>query len=837
MGKSRLAREFMDRADARGVNAAVGYCWEGGGSPAFWPWGSLLQELSLSEDAELGEPLSPEAAPTRFRLFADVAGALRDAAERQPLVLILEDVHWAEESTLMMTKFIVEQLQRSRLLIACTCRDSGLAGTDPRGSSLAQLAQLAEPLALKPLGDAEIASLLRNFGMPSVDSTLVGDVAYLTGGNPLFVRGIAPLLRDSRSFGAGTLLRATIPTGIREALQAQLKVLDPVTRDVLGEAAVLGDEFSLTVLDQISGLPVDQTAEALEQATRHHLLEESGYGQFRFAHALLRETLYGSLAVAKRTRLHLDAARAYERLGLADLDENAGKLADHYLRTLPREGTLERAIDCTLRAADWAVKNLAYEQARDLYKRAVELIAQAPSNVERGARASVGLGNAQRLCGNGEDAKHTFSKLAENARGWSRPDLFAEAALGYGRAHFENGYVERTLVEMIEEALAKLATDDSTTRIALLCRLAKALQFDPDLTRRTLLADEAVASARRLGDDATLAQALESRLWTCWSSSNPTRRVQASSVAREAIESAHRAGLWETVSSCRIIRSACLLAEGSGPEAQAEFEQAAVLVDRLQHPVHLWFVELSRAAWALIEGRLDDGERLAVAAFQIGQKVQPTLSPVFFAAQSMMLARDRGNLAHWVAGLRASPDADSYSMGMVKGLGALGDLEVGNIDSARAELQALLAPGLDRHWADPNWPSIMTMAAEVAAAVGDRDAGKKLYRALTPHRSLIACMGSLTSMHGVAAHSLGLLAVLLGEADEAMKHLEQALELARGIGARPWQARCELALGELCFQLGDEERARRLLTDCRTKAEAIGMRHLLTRVTALEVFA
>lgn len=827
MGKSRLAREFLDRADARGVNTAVGYCWDGGGSPAFWPWGSLLQELALSDDDELEAPLSPEAAPTRFRLFADIAGSLRGASEQQPLLLVLEDVHWADEAALTLCKFLVEQLQNSRLMIVCTCRDTVLTSTDPRASLLLQLANRGELLKLGPLEKAEVATLLGSGTSLTVDDRLATDVLRWTGGNPLFVRGLVPILQAQHgSLHAEALREVGIPSGIREAIRAQLAPLSSITQHVLSKAAVLGEDFALSVLREMEDAEPASLTEAIAQAVGHQILQASGPGRHRFSHALFRESLYAALGGAERMRLHHQAAVAFERLGFAQNEEHAGTIAHHFANAVPLEGATERALHYSVLAGRAALARFAHEEARDRFLSAKNLLTSGPDN-PRQRDVLIGLGDAQRLCGALDDAKRTFLALADQARSSGDALALADAALGYGRAHFETGNVEQTLIGLLQESLAWLPKADSSTRIMLLARLVSALQFDRDAARRAAMVDESVAMARRLGDANALAHALHSEMYHCWLSADPAVRRRWIDVASESVSAAQTVKDYDLLAASRMLRCTALLERGEYAEMREELARYMELCEKIQHPMHAWFAQLTYVTCATLEGRLDDAEQLLRATFEMGQRIGTPMALIFSLCQGFAIARDRGTLGQWAAGFNPDAGPFPYSFGMVQGAIALTHHELGDRKAGLAQVDRLVATGFGSQLLDPNWPSILTFAADAAAALDHKEAAAELYDLLLPHSGMVACVGTIVIVGGLVDHSLGVLALTLGRPAQALEHLQLGRQIAMRIGARAWQARCDFALARAAAACGDQTRADDHLARARGSAETLGMKGLL----------
>ena len=415
IGKSRLSDELAHHARARGAEVLFGRCWEAGGAPAYWPWVQALRahvrdrdpdalRLELGTGAaevaqllpelrelfgDLSDPasLNPEAA--RFRLFEKLASFLVRAAGSQPLVLVLDDLHAADEPSLLLLQFVAGQLQEAPLLIVGADRDVEVEPDTPLASVVADLLRerVTHVLALAGLSEAEVAQMIESSAGMQPPQLSVAAIHHRTEGNPLFVGELVRLLSSE-----GRLTRATeaaseslpIPPSVREVIGRRLRLLPEDSRRILALAAVLGREFEFGALGHLSGLSEEQLLDVLEEAIRVHVLAEvpAAPDRLRFAHALIRDTLYGELGGLRRLRLHREVGEALEAFYGEDREPHLAELAHHF-QSAGAAGNAAKAIQYARAAGDRAVRLLAFEEAVRLYGMALDALGRDGAATDR----------------------------------------------------------------------------------------------------------------------------------------------------------------------------------------------------------------------------------------------------------------------------------------------------------------------------------------------------------------------------------------------------------------------------------------------------------------------
>jgi predicted ATPase len=350
IGKTRLASEVMQRARTRGVRTSWGRCWEAGGSPALWPWREALEGLGIA----FPEPASVAADPkeARFALFRDIAAALGRAAASEPCVVALDDLHAADQSSLMLLEWVAARIDTLPLVVVGTYRDLEARLSPDTSASLGRASRTARVFQLAPLAADAVSSLVRD-SIANADDQLIATIFETTRGNPLFVD---ELVREARS--ASSTTPARIPLGVREIIRQRLSLISEGARRVLEAGAVLGVEFATANVGRMDAA----AAAVLDDAERSGLVTARGE-RFRFAHALYREALYHDLPRERRREMHREAARA-----LAAGDAPLSEIAHHLLEAGP--AVVAEADDHAIRAAYQALAVFAYEDASALLERA-----------------------------------------------------------------------------------------------------------------------------------------------------------------------------------------------------------------------------------------------------------------------------------------------------------------------------------------------------------------------------------------------------------------------------------------------------------------------------------
>jgi DNA-binding SARP family transcriptional activator len=863
IGKSRLAEEVVRQARARHARVLVGRCWEAGGAPAYWPWVQSLRMYIEQSDAEavraqlaggaaeiaqivpevrelfpdLAEP-SLEEEGARFRLFDAVTRFFRNAASRHPLVLVLDDLHAADEPSLLMLRFVAGELSESRILLVGTYRDVDPTVRDPLAATLAELAreQVTRRIDLQGFALADVARYIELNAGNSPPDELVATIHSETEGNPLFVGEVVRLLASEgrlSNVDVGALWSLGIPQGVREVIGRRLGRLSPQCSNVLTLAAILGREFGLDALERLSELSADELLDALDEAIAARVLTSvpGAPGRLRFAHALIRETLYDQLTTVRRVQLHRRAGEALEHLYGLDPVPHLAELAYHFFEAAPG-GDVEKSLDYAERAAERALDLLAYEEAARFYGLALQALElKQPWDPVARCELLLALGESLARAGSTGEAKRAFLAAADLARTSDLPEHFARAALGYGgRFPWLRAGNDSRLVPLLQEAMHELGDAESPLRVRVLARLAGALRDEPALEPRSSLSRQAVEIARRLGDTETLAYALVSLAPAIW---GPDLE-EFEGAAEEVSELARASDNPDFALLSGWLNHIVAMTRGDTERVAAFGDADQARADALKQPSQQWYSTVRRCVWALFEGRFADAERLANEALHHGERAVAWDAGCSYRFVLFVLRREQDRLGEIDTLIRRSVD-EYRGYRSFRCFVPVLDYELGREDQSGRELEDLAGDDFSAIPRDGEWLFCLSLLAEVAFHLDDRDRAAVLYRLLLPYARLNALAAGEVAL-GAVARYLGLLAVALGRED-ARHHFEDALEMNVGMGARSWVAHTQHDYARLLLTTGaeeDQERAIKLLGDARRTADQLGMPGLLKKLTVLE---
>jgi DNA-binding SARP family transcriptional activator/tetratricopeptide (TPR) repeat protein len=853
IGKSRLADELAVRAEQLGARVLSGRCWEAGGAPAFWPWvhalrGYIREREADSLSAELGpgasdlaqilpelrelfpelpDPpaLSPDGA--RFRLFDATATFLRNAAGARPLVLVLDDLHAADAPSLLLLEFMAGELGGADLMILGAYRHTEVGGSHPLASTLAELArkQATRRLTLAGLTEAAVGRYIELSTGAIAPASLVAALHRGTDGNPLFLTEMTRLLSDER-LEQGTLERLPIPPGVHEAIDQRLRSLSGGCRRLLSTASVLGREFSLAALERVSAASGDTVLELLDEARASRVVVEvpGAPERLRFSHALVRDALYEQLGAAGRIRLHGQIGEALVALYERDPELHLAEIAHHFFEAVPG-GDADRAITYARRAGERAGRLLAYEEAARLYRMALEAL-ESSSSAEKLARCELLLALGEALARSGEmgPAKETFAAAADVARTVGSPELLAAAAIGYGgRFVWVRSGKDRRLVPLLQDALAALPEHDGVLRVKLLARLAGALRDQASPRPVESISREALEMARRLGDPATLAYALDGSYAGI---RYPQHAAEWRSMGNELVAAAEAAGDKERAWAGHQHLIGPLMLAGDLDGVDAELETMAQLLEELRQPAHLWAFSISQTMRVLFVGRFEEAEALLERNRELGQRAQ-TPDITYIGARILVLfvlRREQGRLDEVEAPLARHVEEYPELVVFRSALAAL-RCDLGRDAEARALLEPLASDGFADLPARHEWFFAAGLLAEVSAGLGDRARAAALYELMLPYAGC-NLLNWVEVCAGSTSRYLGLLATTMSRWLDAERHFEAAIEMDRRTGGRPWLAHAQADYSHMLLarrEPGDLERARELVASARTTYDQLGM--------------
>ncbi|TDB96530.1 AfsR/SARP family transcriptional regulator [Actinomadura sp. 7K534] len=796
MGKTALAERFARDLAGRGWTCAWGRAQETGGAPAAWPWAELLRELATAvpPGAGLAARLGPllgdaftaggdaDVSTGRFRLHLAVGDYLAGVAETAPLLLVLDDLHWADEETLALLVRLAGRLRDRPVLLLTTFRQTEVGGG--LATALAHLAR-HEPLRIElgGLSADEVAALVRGAGATELGDAELSAIAERTGGNPFFTRETARLI-DAEGLPAAT---RRVPAGVGDVLRRRIARLPGPVQTVLRDAAVVGRDAGLDVLTDLAG-DEETVIDAVEAGLHSGLVTEPAPGRMRFAHALVRDTLYDGISRARRTRLHGRVAAALERHAPGEV----AAIAHHYLEA----GTdPDRAVRYARRAARAAEARFAHGTAADLWVRAVETLrGQGPGAARDRLAAEVAAIRATALAGNVVDARDRRLAAIADARASGDVRLLARIIASFDVPTLwtsrEYGTLDHAVVEAAEEALARLPGEERELRVRLLTTLAIELEGEPH-DRGVTASVEAVRTARALGVPELLAVALNGAYVNSYRTADGLARRYR--LASELLDLATRHDLGTYLVLAHLQLQQAAISALDPPTAQRHLEEGRRLADQYGLPLLAeiggWYAGLTHAFTATFEEAERTYERLSDA---IGRTRIWASEQAVGVLGVFCLRLVQGRAAEML-------DGSAWLHRQWAHVGATADLHALALIAAgrTAEAERIVA-GAGPVRLDYFFDLTMPMRSLRAIALGDRGLAEECYAALLPFAEQFTGGATAIGTLGPVSQILGDLAKFLGRpADTAAAHYRKAAEVAARLGASLWTERADTAMTAL----------------------------------------
>ncbi len=867
-GKSRLTREFAAEAAAEGVLVLWGACDAAVRTP-YRPFVEALDQLvRVTDPAELGaalgtgggeltrllpdlpsrvgelpEPVEADPDTERHRLHTAVAELLENVSRSRPMLVVLEDGHWADTPTLLMLRHLARSAGGGRLLLLATFRDTEADVPAGLAETLADLRRAEDVIRMRlsGLSGAEVSDLVRRVagGAPDAEmGELANTIHDLTAGNAFLVCELWRALVETGIVEvSGGEVRVTrplselgTPESVHEVVGQRLSRLAPKTTDLLELAAVAGPEFELEPIRHAAGLTEDEFLVALEEAVGSGMVEELRSQRLacRFTHEIVRRALYDRLSRLRRAELHLRVGEQLERAG-GGSDRALADLAHHFGAAAPFGGA-ERAVDYNLRAARVASAALAFDDAGVRLRTAIGIGIE-----DQADRAGVllELGSASHRAGRATDAQEAFVAAAEIARRLESAELLARAAIGYEEACWRPGIASRVSIELLEEALTAVGDRNDELRIGLLAGLARGLSFAGEPERGAVVRGNAVALAREHGDRRALARVLIRSYWA----RGTTALEEILAMLTEARDLADEMGDAETQTESMAWRVPTFVALCDLDSARDEIAELREMAERTAQPFMNHVAEHYGSAIALCQGNLAESEAMAERSREWGRLLIGRDASGTHGIQMFGLRREQGRLAELAPAMRILAGTVDREGPWRPGLVAV-MAELGMEREARRELEGLAAQGIDG-FRTSLWTATLVYLADACAALDDETMAAIVYPELESLAGTNVMIGHLVACYGAADRYLGMLAATLKEPARAEDHFERAIDLNRRMGASTWLAHTAYEYGRFLLGRGaaSRERAEALLGEATSLAEQIGMEGLLGRIRGLGIGA
>ncbi|WP_457110893.1 BTAD domain-containing putative transcriptional regulator [Marmoricola sp. URHA0025 HA25] len=763
IGKSRLADELVRLARAQGWTVATGRCSPDDGAPPLWPWAAALADLggTLSEEttAEAGDP------GARFRAWERIARRVRELASADPVLLVVEDLQWADASSLGALRVLVESMDRERLLVLTTRRSH----PEPTGL-LADLAETAARrhgvrLDLTGLDLLDAARLAEQVAGNRPSRSESEALRARTEGNPFFVVEFARLA--GRRGDLGRLLNeGNPPTAVTDVVGRRIDRLPADTVGVLRTAAVIGRDFDLTTLARSAGIDEDDVLDIIDPAQAAGLLVEDAFDRFTFAHALVVDTLLAGLRPSRRGRVHARVAEA-----LADGAGRETELARHWLAAGPAYA-----------AQAWRAAVAAAAQSARLHdhERATELLRAAEALQEKDDSAGprdrydllLDLIDGYRWSAHWPELVGCVEQAVAVARQIGDVELVARAAISTNQGALWQsapyGEVHEGVVGALRDSLAGLPPGDGPLRCRVLLGLANELYYIASYDERRELVDEAIAMAERLHDDRLLVEARQGSWMALWCRRNTEEAFERITAARDV---ARRLGdeRSSVVSSC--LRCVALNELGRPAEMFAEIESARLEAERLRIPYGLIVLDGLYLSWLVLAGRFEECDQVLERIERLDEQMSLEHSGDAKATAYLSLMRWQGRDGELAAVLESVADGPfPVSASVAAAMWRAGDHE------RAAEYAAAHPAQLDHD----DWFSVFAWAAaaELALYLGDADLGQRVGELMKPYAGESVSAGSVLAS-GPVDLFLALAVRATGDADAATQHADRAAELCK----------------------------------------------------------
>ncbi len=832
MGKTALMARWTAGAGAgAAARVAWGTCWGADQAPAMWPWSQVLRRLPEPPDASTLRTLSPAlaavvpewAVPTtitesgqagvgdRLQVFEAVATVLAAATRTGPLVVVLDDLQWADTSTIDLCQYLTGHANPGPLLLLGAYRHDELA-PDP-AAALGRLGGSVERVPLVGLAAAEVEHLVTSIAGPAAAGS-GGQVHARTGGHPFLVRELA------HAFAAG-VPATEVPIAVSDAVAQRTARVSPATGALLQAAAVIGSRWTSDVLADMTGQPAAHVAEQIAQATAAGLLAGSG-----FAHDIYREAVYAALTADRRIDLHHRAA-----LALAQRAELGGRafpaeIARHFTAAMPVGGPAP-AMAWALRAAAADAERYAFTEAAAHLRRVGVAAADAGIVLDDGSVAELlaAEANARLRAGDADGARRTIEEAWSHAIASGAVDRIGEVALGWDALGARFAMPRDDLIAVLDSARDRLAGSQTPLEARVTAALARQLQHSvpADRPRAEPLARRAVDIARALTDPDALGSSLLARHDVLWTPGTAAERAE---IAAEINGLAGAKGDIERQAQALLLLATAQLELGS-PAFRVTLATFEGLSRRLRQPRHDYLVLTRRAAVAILDGDIDAGDRLSERAAALGETTGESDAGNVRMSQLLEITRARGDpeALRGLAGraVRWWIGAPAHAHAVAAGFLA----RAGDLQHARDELDiALDLPDLltDRSYL---WSVFVGELVAAAVALRDRALCERLLDELSPVGDTCAVNAAAVCFAGAHAQRIGELHLALGDPAAARDRLEQALRIHRGLGALAWEAESCAALAALGGSVAHADRA-------RTLAVTLGLAGVTGRLAQLE---
>ena len=757
----------------------------------------------------------------RSRVYDSILSLLSELTLRSPTLVVIEDLHCADQLSLVLLLFIARRLAPIHVSIVATLRSSPSDAQIPQIGSLHRL-ETTRLLPLKSLGHRDVELLLDCLGWPGHLESATA-LCERSGGNPFF---LSQLMRaaHARSDSPGDD-RAELPQSVRAAILEQAAGLSLGALSILKGASVLGREFSVSVLARQLGSDPRSLVGPIEEASRRGLLDEvAGLpDRSRFRHDLVREVLYAEIARGERCQLHLRAARALESREDDAEPSRISLIANHLRAAVPFADPSAVAV-ASIEAAEYAIARLAFDEAQRHCTQALYAL-QTSSGVapQRKAELLLTLARAQLRAGLRASGRESLRSAASLAREHELTESFVASALAISPPFFsiETGVVDAELIGALEEALQVIPDCDSPPRAKLLGQLAMALYWSPERRRSRQASVEALEMAERTADPVAVWNAIAASCVALWCPESLEDRLAKTLHLSELAKQIRDESM---ILMASVFRLTTLLEAGSSEAAAEEEARFSRLAAQTRHPHVQWYPPMYRAMRAILHGRFADAQTLMQEFLEIGRRFDDVNVVQTFLLQSAEICWWTGRASQILTmvgeHIRRFPHLREWDCALAFLLACSG-----SVREARARAVAVVESDGPNLVTRMNGPIAVAALTEVAVRTRDADLAARLLPLVDHIGDRVIVAGYSVCCWGSFSRAVGHVASALRNWPEAEKAYRKAMECDRRIGAVAWLARSRIAFATMVVERGEArgiEEARECAREGLAVAREIG---------------
>ena len=805
------------------------------------------------------------------RLFEEISATLNALARQQPLLLLLDDLHWVDSSSAGLLDHLAMRLQHSPILVIGSFRPEDLVQgrrLDDQGGPIPHPLQEILSESQRQFGQNRIDLHHHDPGeqLDFVNALLAADgidmsddssqrLACLTEGHPLFV---VELLRDMKDRGdiiqgndgrwieSEIMIWEHLPARVEGVIEKRIGRLPPDLRDFLTIASVQGETFFAEVIArarQINARNVTRRL-SIDLDRQHHLIHEEGIvhagtgrlSQYRFRHHLIQKYLYGRLAPAERMYLHEDVGYALEALFAEDAKKDdipAAQLARHF-----QEARLDaKAGQYLLLAGQNAARVIAFDEAVAYFELGLDLLAhlaRTPEITRLDYELSLCLARAYWHGGRVAEAMSTYEKLIHIARTLHEPEALARAVLAYEEPRWRLNLTGEPSQHYLREALETLGDEESGLRLRLLVNLSRELLASGEQEELRVTIDQTLQIARQIDDPVALADALRISAQIDRTPETTSARIEA---VEEMIEIAESIANKEMLADALDLYIYDQLELGRIDVVDKTIAAQKQVAEEIKQPFQLHIATVFRTMRAIMRGEFEKAERLANEAANISRQLGIAELDGIFGIHMFTIRAEQGRLREVAPIVKLYVAANPASAAWHPGL-ALIYRTLGLKDECQAIFEELVSDKLTFLPQDSLRVASLAYLSEVCAFLEDGLRAEILYNYLLPFDGRTVVVGGATACYGAAARYLGMLATTMSDWPAAERHFQGALEMDAHLGARPWLAHSQYEYAAMMLargQAGDRQHALTLLKETLAAAHELGMAYLLRKISSLQV--